>query len=380
MTMTPRERLLTAYRHGVPDAVPVSPEIWDATALAVSGRPFHELIGPFARKPWWQTHLAAFEYFEADAWILAEPGETAAQQDLYTAESRFLNAETIETHRIYRTPRGTLSSVAHTTPTYAQWLVEHPIKRFPDDQEIYSDYFFADSPNANLDAIVNTLAGVGEKGLVTPFVGDLFSSFLGTVREGGMGQTIFDLVDEPEYCARLQTRYIAHLTALTRRILEHTAAQAIFIHGGYSGLPIINVGLFRQWDLPVLRAVSAVCRERGAVLHLHQHGQILPLLEDLIAAGVGLVCPLLPPPQGDIADLGVVKRRFGNRIALKGNVDPFTVLRHGSPADVEKAVAHCIRDAAPGGGYVLGTADSTLVDTPFENIRAFVKAGRKYGA
>ncbi len=52
MAMTPRERLLTAYRRGIPDRVPVSPELWDATAIAVSGRPWHELVGPFAQASW----------------------------------------------------------------------------------------------------------------------------------------------------------------------------------------------------------------------------------------------------------------------------------------------------------------------------------------
>ena len=34
-TMTPRERMLIAYQNKLPDRVPVSPEIWDAVALAV---------------------------------------------------------------------------------------------------------------------------------------------------------------------------------------------------------------------------------------------------------------------------------------------------------------------------------------------------------
>ena len=377
--MTPRERMLTAYRRGVPDAVPVSPELWDATAIAVSGRAFHELIGPFAQTPWWQTHLAAFEYFGADAWILAAPGQSEAQRAMRTADSRFRDAETIETRLAYRTPHGELQAVARTTPSYADWLVEHPVKRFPGDMDAYADYFFADGETADLTGIDRTIDGVGEKGLVTPLLGDLFTSLLGAVREGGMTRTILDLLDEPEYCARLQGRYIGHLSALARRILEQTRAQALFINGGYSGLPIINCEIFRRWDAPVLAAVSAVCREFDAPLHLHQHGHVMPILEEIIAAGVSLVCPLLPPPQGDVADLAAVKRHFGNRIALKGNVDPFAVLLHGSPADVERAVQRCIGDAAVGGGYILGTADSTLVGTPLENIHAFVEAGRKYG-
>jgi len=44
--------MLAAYRGEQPDCVPVSPEIWNATSIEVSGRPFYELVGPFAEVPW----------------------------------------------------------------------------------------------------------------------------------------------------------------------------------------------------------------------------------------------------------------------------------------------------------------------------------------
>ena len=75
-----------------------------------------------------------------------------------------------------------------------------------------------------------------------------------------------------------------------------------------------------------------------------------------------------------MTDLAELKRRCGGRIALKGPVDPIEVLLRQSPREVEAEVVRCIRALAPGGGYILGTADSTMLDTPFENIHAFVEA------
>jgi hypothetical protein len=371
--------MLAAYRNELPDTVPVFPEIWDATAIAVAGRPFHELVGPFADVPWWRTHLAAFEYFGADAWIVVAPGESPRQKELKRTSSRFIDAQTIETEITYHTAQGELHARARTTNAYADWLLEHPVKRFPADMEVYARFFFADPAGCDLGEVSRAIEGVGQKGLVTPMVGELFTSFLGTVREGGMAQTIFDLCDYLGYCRSLQRRYIEHVAEVTRLLLENTAAQAIFVNSNYSGPPIVSPALYRTWDLPVLEAVSRVCQEHGVPLHLHQHGHVLVLMEDLIRAGVNTVCPLLPPPQGDVDDLGRAKRLYGQRIALKGNVDPMRVLLHGAPADVEREVKRCIESAAAGGGYILGTADSTVMGTPFENIHAFVEAGRKYG-
>ncbi len=377
--MTPRERMLTAYRNEQPDCVPVSPEIWDATSIAVSGRPFPELVGPFAEVPWWQTHLAAFAHFGADAWIVPGPGESPRQREMRRARSRFIDAENIETEITYCTPKGELHAVARTTPVYADWLLEHPVKRFPADMEAYAAYYFAEPPDCDLAEIEQAIAGVGEQGLVTPCVGEPFTSFLGTVREGGMVATLYDLWDHREYCQGLLGRYVEHIAQRTRRVLARTRAQAIFLNSNYSGPPMVSPSVYREWDRPVVVAVARVCREHGVPLHLHQHGHLMAIIEELIAAGVSIVCPLLPPPQGDVADLAALKRRYGRQIALKGNVDPIAVLLEGTPGDVDEAVRRCIAAAAPGGGYILGTADSTVVGTPLENIHAFVEAGRRYG-
>lgn len=375
--MTPRERMLTAYRNEQPDCVPVSPEIWDATALEISKRPFHELIGPFAQIPWWQTHLKAFEYFGADAWILA--GVSACRGDMSVSTSRFLDDQTIETKIEYRTSGGKLQATARTTRDYANWLVEHPVKDFAAEMPRYEEYFFGDPRSSDLSEIRQVLSGVGEKGLVTPCVGDLFTSFLGSVRSGGMTEVIYDLTDHEKDCERLREKYIDQLTGLTEHILENTDTQAIFLNSGYSGPPIVSPALYRRWDKPVLQAVCGVCKKHNVPLHLHQHGHLLAVIDDIVDSGVSIVCPLLLPPQGDVGDLAALKRRYGDKIALKGNVDPFATLLKGTPQDVEREVQHCLMAAAKGGGFILGTADSTIKGTPFENIQAFVEAGRKYG-
>jgi uroporphyrinogen-III decarboxylase len=199
------------------------------------------------------------------------------------------------------------------------------------------------------------------------------------VREGGIAQTLLDLFDHPDYARRLRDRYVEYIAELTRVVLERTGAQAIFVNSNYSGPPIVSPAVYREWDKPILAAVSAVCHKYSTPLHLHQHGYTVMLLEDLIEAGVDMVCPLLPPPQGDVTDLATLKRRSGSRIALKGHVDPIAILLRQSPREVEAEVIRCIHAAAPGGGYILGTADSTVLGTPFENIHAFVEAGRRHG-
>ena len=244
--MTPRARMLAAYKRGQPDAVPVSPELWDATAIAVNGAPFYQLMGPFAERPWWKTHLECFEYFRADAWIVPAPGPTERQRVLRTLESWFVDRDktAIESRLTYRTGRGTLHGVARTTETYADWLLKHPVEKFPQDMQAYEEYFFDDPAACDLSEIRDCLAGVWEKGLVTPMVGELFTSFLGTVREGGMAETVLDLFDHPDYARGLRDRYVEHLSGentSTPHALQLVRLGAEL--GRFYGLPVYSNAL-----------------------------------------------------------------------------------------------------------------------------------------
>ena len=78
-------------------------------------------------------------------------------------------------------------------------------------------------------------------------------------------------------------------------------------------------------------------------------------------------------------NLSEVKRRFGNRLCFKGNVNTIGTIAKGSKEDVMDEAKKCIEDAAEGGGFILASGDQVPVDTPEENFEAFIKAARIFG-
>jgi uroporphyrinogen-III decarboxylase len=276
-------------------------------------------------------------------------------------------------------PKGELRTIARSTKTYAGWRIEHPVKKFPEDMHLLEPLLFRDISTLDTSEIDETIEGVGEKGLVTSMLGDLFTSFLAHFFEGGYAAVINALLDYPDYCRELRDKFTAHQEALAEAICKQTKTEALFVNSGYSAPPITSPIFYREWDIPALAAAGAVAKKYGVALHVHQHGRAGAVIEDLIRAGVTIVCPLFTPPQGDVENLAEFKQKYGNRIALKGNIDPFGALFRGTPEQVEAEVKACIEAGAQGGGFILGTQDSTLAGTPFENIRALVAAGRKYG-
>ena len=75
-----------------------------------------------------------------------------------------------------------------------------------------------------------------------------------------------------------------------------------------------------------------------------------------------------------------MKRRFGDKICLSGNIDIEFPLAHGTPSDVEKDVREHIDALKPGGGYICGSSHSIVNYVPYENFIAMINAIHRYGA
>jgi uroporphyrinogen decarboxylase len=91
-----------------------------------------------------------------------------------------------------------------------------------------------------------------------------------------------------------------------------------------------------------------------------------------------VIDPLETPPMGD-CDLAAIKRRYGGRLVLKGNLHTTDVMLKGTPETVARASRKAIDDAARGGRFILSTGDQCGRDTPDENLRAMIRTARAYG-
>jgi uroporphyrinogen decarboxylase len=78
-------------------------------------------------------------------------------------------------------------------------------------------------------------------------------------------------------------------------------------------------------------------------------------------------------------DIGDVKARYGERIAVAGNVDCGELLCRGSVQEVVEAVKETLAKAAPGGGHILASSNSIHPAVNPHNYRAMVEAGRRFG-
>ena len=72
------------------------------------------------------------------------------------------------------------------------------------------------------------------------------------------------------------------------------------------------------------------------------------------------------------ADLGDARRRFGERVAFQGNLDPLALLT--DPASVERAASALIDESGSAPGYLFNVGHGLVPATPPENVAALVAA------
>jgi hypothetical protein len=377
--MTYRDRITAAFRGEQPDRVPVSPELWDVIPFRVSGRPFWEFSGTsFGRTPLWRAQLEAYRFFDCEAWVPVEPRPSLRQQARVEARSELQAEERIRTEVRYRGAGRELEAVKLSCFDYDLWNLKAPVLELERDLPVIEEVFFEDPGELDFAPIRAAQEETGDAGICEGIVGNTFFEFLALHREGGAVQVILDLADHPEYLRAVRDRYAAYLAGVAEATCDRTAVEGLFLNCGSSSLNIVSPALFAEWDLPVVRAVADVARRRGKIMHYHLHGRGRALLEGLVDAGITMICPLENPPKGDFV-LREVKRRFGDRLALKGGIDPF-LLRDGGDAEIEAQVRRSLEDAAPGGGFTLATGDGVLKETDFERIRLLVQLAGRHGA
>jgi len=91
-----------------------------------------------------------------------------------------------------------------------------------------------------------------------------------------------------------------------------------------------------------------------------------------------IIDPLEIPPMGD-CNLKELKRLYGHKLILKGNLHTTSIMLHGSVQDVIDASKQAIDDAAEGGGFILSTGDQCGRDVPDENLFAMIETAKTYG-
>jgi len=375
--MTPRERMITAFMNRQADMVPVAPDMSNMIPCRLTGKPFWDIY-LYQDPPLWKAYIDAVKHFGFDGWLPGLPIELEGGRAARLAGPRWREAIVSRApDRIYTRTHAKIDGKEVWSERVTAYYIDNPptggippekIGLSPDPPADWEDV----EPRTNYEGLQAFRAAtelMGEDGVVGLGVG-----------LPGLGldpESVYEYYDDEAAVLRRceeQGEWIANHTR------ELVALKPDFILIGISGFMISNPEhIFRRLALPTFQAITRICRDAGVPSQVHCCGPEYSLVK--IAAeesDLNSINPLEIPPMGD-CDLARLKREFGGRISLMGNLHTTEVMLRGTPDDVRRESKRCIDVAAEGGGFVLSTGDQCGRDTPDENIFAMIDTAREYG-
>jgi len=195
-----------------------------------------------------------------------------------------------------------------------------------------------------------------------------------TIQSMGLEQFSYALFDNPKLVHSIHQRF-SIWAAQTIRHLNQMDFDFFWVMDdlAWNQRPFFSVAVFREFIFPYMAEVAKAIKKPWV---FHSDGNILPFLDDLVKLGMDAIHPIQPGAM----DISYVKKTYGQLLCLVGNIDLGYTLTRGTPAEVDAEVKETIGIAGAGGGYIISSA-MTLTDyCKRENIEAMAEAVRKYGA
>jgi uroporphyrinogen decarboxylase len=139
--------------------------------------------------------------------------------------------------------------------------------------------------------------------------------------------------------------------------------------------PFLSPNQFSEFVTPYLAQLVREYRAMGYYVIKHTDGNILPIIDQLVACRPHALHSLDPQAGVDIAE---IKRRYGDQVCLCGNVD-CGLMQTGTDEEVDAAARYALRHGMPGGGYVFCTSNCVYPGMPLGRYDRIIDTWRREG-
>lgn len=333
--MLPRERVLTALKHGDVDQVPwIEGIVENGIASAVCGEPIHVD---------WSVAPDGFPTMPGD--------ELAGEQKkvnrvLNKANLQFSAFAPIFCHKMEKADDGSPVIVGEgkiRTRQDFDTLFQLPSPReagFVENARLFIEH------KDDYCACACIRLGIGA-----------------TLLSMGLEAFSYAMVDDPSLITDVHDAY-ADWTAGVVPVLEDIGFDVIwaFDDVAFNSGPIFSPDFYARQILPKEKQVVS---QFTKPLITHSDGNMSPLLDIWLELGQQAIHPIQP----DVMDIYDVKARYGGRVAVVGNIF-MQDLVHKTPEQISAQVRDRIAGAGKGGGYILSSSNSLTDDMKPENLLA----------
>ena len=381
--MTSKERMLITMRHGIPDRVPVAPDISNMIPARLTGKPFWDIY-LYQDPPLWKAYIDAVKLLGLDGFLdyqvrVIFPDEAESDVSKYhgTTWQKAIVQRSQERMvvRLYREDDGQItwepSAIVYPRDDPPTWNVSLEKLRLPEVPERWEP----------VEGVVEWPTGEDLFALAYEMMGDRggVGMVCGTSAVVNSADALYEYHDN-HGVVRERSRQMLEEARRRFENIMNMKTKPDYISCGASGTLVFQtMDMFCELSLPIVKQVTRLCKESGILSHVHSCGPERALVKVCAEeTDLDVIDPLEIPPMGD-CHLAKLKSEFGNRLVLKGNLHTTDIMLNGSREDVVEASRQAILDAGKGGCFILSTGDQCGRDTPDENIRAMIDAADRYG-
>ena len=140
--------------------------------------------------------------------------------------------------------------------------------------------------------------------------------------------------------------------------------------------PFLNPDMFSEFVTPYLYRTIKEYKGMGLYTIKHTDGNIMPIIDQLVQCAPHALHSL--DPQGGV-DLGYVKKTYGDRVCLIGNVN-CALLQNGTEEEMEADVLRSLdQGMSDGYGYIFSTSNCIYTGMDLDRYEKMNILWRKHG-
>ena len=197
----------------------------------------------------------------------------------------------------------------------------------------------------------------------------------------GMDGVLCDVTTLDPAGMRLIERFHEIQLEVARRSLQAAGAHAdLFFIGedlGTQSGPIIHPETFTRVIRPRTQRFIDEAKRYGLPVMMHSCGSSSWAFDELAEMGVDIVDTLQPEAAG--MSPAYLKRAFGQKLSFHGMISTAGALSFGTPEEVREEVRRTLDIMMPGGGYALAPTHAIQSNSPVENVLALYECLAEHG-
>jgi hypothetical protein len=378
--MKPGERIYTAMSGRVPDRVPVVPKIWVDLAARLTGTSLTDVItDPFTAlrviveagikckvDGVRQFHFPKRHVLEAEGKVFEvdERGRRMGEIDMLGGLMTHLH-DSKDFH----------PEDPYTMAHYQYWTSKEPFVRTLEeasritvpDKKLYEEIGCGRRQKETMKLAGDDIAILGDCASAT-------LAFCVSLR--GMHHALLDLIEQPQLVHRIMEKGVAIAVERGKFNID-LGLNMLRLNDSVGNISVISPSHWRTFVFPHMKDVCTELHRYSPDVKIYCHicGNILPIAEDLVKAGLDCIGPL--DPLGGFTPLEV-RERVGDSVALMGGVDTLSFI-NSTPDEIMEEARKCIVQAGRKGGYILGSGCVVPRGGRRGNLEALRTASEQYG-